>query len=95
MQKNSLGWKKFLALCSNVKDEKMMESLFELLLTIDEREDIANRVMIVKELLAEKNTQRDIAEKLEVSISKITRGSNAMKNLKPQLVDYLHKYLDK
>ncbi|HSW72281.1 MAG TPA: trp operon repressor [Chlamydiales bacterium] len=73
------GWRKFLKLSSKVKTPEMAELLFNLLLTLEEKEMLGQRIMIIKALMEEKMTQREIAEKYGVSISQITRGSNALK----------------
>lgn len=58
---------------------KELEKLLSLLLTFDEREQLASRVLIIQALLKGELTQREIAEKFNVSIAQITRGSNALK----------------
>jgi TrpR family trp operon transcriptional repressor len=51
------------------------------------------RCLIIKALLDQKNPQREIAENLKVSIAKITRGSNELKRISPQLKAYLEMIL--
>jgi len=85
------GWQGFLALCGIVKSPEEFDRFFELFLTLEEKEMLAKRFLIVKALHEEKLTQREIADQLGVSISQITRGSNAMK-----IIDFpLRKMLDK
>ncbi len=62
-----------------MKSEQDLVNLFNLFLTLEEKEIIASRTEIVKALLGEKMTQREIAQARGVSISQITRGSNALK----------------
>jgi TrpR family trp operon transcriptional repressor len=76
---NDDAWRKFIKLCLEMKNEKELQQFFELFLTYEERGDISRRLLLTKELLSKQLTQRAIAEKLNVSISKITRGSNALK----------------
>ena len=83
------GWDGFLQLCLRTQDEALLQSLLELLLTADERNDLAMRYLIVKELLAGEKTQRQIAQDLNVSIAKITRGSNELKRVKVEILEYL------
>ena len=52
--------------------------LLEDILTPQEIESLAERWQIVKELAAG-NSQREVAAKLNVSISKVTRGSRVLK----------------
>ena len=86
MQKD---WHDFLKLCSKLKSEKDLESLFNLFFTLEEKELLASRYVIIKALLEEKLTQREIADSCNVSISQITRGSNALKIADPKLKKFL------
>jgi len=76
-----------------IKDKKTLLLLFELLLTAEERADLAMRFSIIKELLAENKTQRQVAKELNVSIAKITRGSNELKRTNRKLLMYLKEKL--
>lgn len=63
---------------SSTTDRREMRQLFEDVFTDAEREDIAKRWYIFKELY--KGTpQRRIASDMEVSLCKITRGSKTLK----------------
>lgn len=92
---NQQGWEIFLDLCLKTKSTSMLEELFSLLLTAEERENFALRCMIVKNLLEQQQTQRQMAENLHVSIAKITRGSNELKRINPLLLKFLQKVLFK
>lgn len=59
--------------------------LFELLLTEDERQAIAGRLKVFQVLLEGQLSQRQIAAEYEVSIATITRCSNYLKNMSPEL----------
>jgi len=85
------GWPAFIELCSHFKRAEELEELFDLFFTLEEKEDLAKRFTILKALINEKMTQREIAEKLGVSISKITRGSNALKIISSHLREALKK----
>jgi len=85
------GWRAFIKLCCTFKKTEELEGLFDLFLTLEEKEDIDKRYTILKALLEEKLTQREIAENLGVSISKITRGSNALKIISQHLREALKK----
>lgn len=89
----SKGWQHFLDLCLSAKDHKTLSELFELFLTPEEKSSIETRCLIVKALLEEKTTQRQIAKDFTVSIAKITRGSNELKRISPKLLLFLQKYL--
>ncbi|MCX7126114.1 MAG: trp operon repressor [Gammaproteobacteria bacterium] len=84
-------WKSFLNLCLKSKDADELSRLLDCFLTIEEKESITDRFSIVKALLENKLTQRDMSEKLDVSIAKITRGSNALKTIDPKLKLFLEK----
>ncbi|EKD77242.1 MAG: Trp operon repressor [uncultured bacterium] len=84
-------WHKFLSLCLKAKNQTELSQLLDCFLTIEEKNDIADRYTIIQELLKEKLTQRDIALKYHVSIAKITRGSNALKSLSDNTIQFLKK----
>ena len=85
------GWKSFIHLCLASKSEEELSDLLELFLTPEEKESLSTRCLIVKELLLKEKTQRQMAQDLQVSIAKITRGSNELKRIKPALKAYLEK----
>lgn len=87
------GWNQFLHWCQQIEDEKQLNALFELVLTPEERSDIATRCQIIKELLIQEVNQRDISKNLNVSIAKITRGSNELKRTKAEIIEYVRKNL--
>lgn len=85
------GWRNFIKLCAAATKLEEIQELFDLFFTLEEKEDLGKRCLLVKELLEKKLTQREIAEQLSVSISKITRGSNALKVISNQLREDLKK----
>ncbi len=87
------GWRLFLELCLATKEDKLLSELFELLLTSEEIVSIETRSLIIKELLSQQYTQREMAEKLQVSIAKITRGSNELKRISARLRQFLLEQL--
>lgn len=87
------GWWGFLTLCSKIKSPEEFKRFFDLFLTIEEKETLARRFLIIKALQEGKMTQREIAEHFGVSISQITRGSNALKIIDPSLKKALEKLL--
>ena len=50
------------------------------LLTPEEYENIAKRMLILEALMKKELSQREIAKQYNVSIAKITRGSNELKS---------------
>lgn len=85
------GWWQFLELCTHVKTAEDFHDFFDLFLTKEEQEDIGTRCLIIRDLLQEEKTQREMAEALSVSISKITRGSNYLKLVGDKLRRFLIK----
>lgn len=91
MYMNEAGWRRFIKLCLATKNEKNLSTFFDLFLTPEEKDSLALRCLIIEELLKQEKTQRDIASDLHVSIAKITRGSNELKRMPPQLIEFLKK----
>jgi TrpR family transcriptional regulator, trp operon repressor len=89
LENNEGGWLDFLELCSKIKNPENFNRFFELFLTIEERENIASRYLIIKALLEGKITQRELAETHKVSIAQITRGSNALKTIDSEFKKFL------
>ncbi|MCB1081903.1 MAG: trp operon repressor [Chlamydiia bacterium] len=87
------GWRKFLELMAEESDLARLEELSRLLFTAEERDAISKRIRIIEELLKEEKTQREIAADFHLSIAKITRGSNALKEIGPKMKRVLKKKL--
>lgn len=85
MSSNKIGWQAFLKLCSKINSPKELGEIFDLFFTIEEKETLASRYLIIKTLIEGKLTQREIADLYKVSIAQITRGSNALKIISPEL----------
>lgn len=79
------GWQEFLSLCVEIESPEILGELFDLFFTIEEKETLASRFLIVRALVEGDLTQREIAESSKVSIAQITRGSNALKIISPKL----------
>lgn len=89
---NDAGLKLFIELCLKIKDASLLKNLFELFFTPEEKESIALRVLVIQKLIQQEKTQREIAKELNVSIAKITRGSNELKRMPESLIDFLKVY---
>ena len=85
------GWPAFLKLCGKFEHPEEFKDLFDLFLTLEEKEDIGKRYLILQAMLDGQMTQREIAEAIQVSISKVTRGSNALKIISDPLREALKK----
>lgn len=92
-KESNQGWDLFLTLCSKIKSREEWEKICSLFFTHEERETLASRTLIIKELLAKTKTQREISQTCDVSIAQITRGSNALKGIEPTLQNRLEKIL--
>lgn len=87
------GWKMFLDLCLQTKKSGSLDALFNLFLTIEEKEHLSSRMQIIRALLNEKLSQREISEAIQVSISQITRGSNALKITNSNFLKFLENFV--
>lgn len=94
-RKNKNGWRGFLKLCAKVKSSEEMAQLFDLFFTIEEKETLASRFLIIKALLEGDLPQREIADLHKVSIAQITRGSNALKIIPAKLKSALKSHIEK
>ena len=89
----STGWGKFIALCEAGINAGRFDELCDLLLTFEEKKQLATRVSLLQQLLIGEKSQREIAAYLGVSIAKITRGSNELKRGSTAIVDFLRSNL--
>ncbi len=87
------GWRMFLDLCLETKKAARLEEVLNLFLTIEEKEHLSSRMQIIKALLDGKLSQREISDEMKVSISQITRGSNALKIINSDLLKFLENYV--
>lgn len=90
-KKNEDSWRGFIQLCAKMQTPEEFDRFFGLFFTIEEKESLAARFLIIKALLEGRLTQREIAAKFKVSIAQITRGSNALKIIDEQLRKFLKK----
>lgn len=88
-QRSQEAWEGFLQLCLKPSSTKELGALFDLCFTIEEKETLASRFLIIKALCEGKLTQREIAKLYKVSIAQITRGSNALKIIDTKLKNLL------
>ncbi|PKG57204.1 trp operon repressor [Shewanella sp. Choline-02u-19] len=62
-------------------DHSALVTLFELLLTEEERSAVAGRLKVFQTLLRKEMSQRQIAQEYQISIATITRCSNYLKHM--------------
>lgn len=83
------GWHALIALLHQAESSERIHEILQLLLTAEEREQLADRVLLINALLKKDKPQRQISQDLNVSIAKITRGSNQLKETNPLLKEYI------
>ena len=83
------GWWDFLTLCAEIDSAAELHDFFGLFMTIEERRAMADRMLIIRDLVQGQKTQREMADELHVSIAKITRGSNSLKIISDRLREFL------
>ena len=71
-------WRSFVKLCATLSEDELTE-LFSLFLTVAERDDITDRYIILTTMLNSNMTHREIASGFNISLAKVSRGSNAIK----------------
>jgi TrpR family transcriptional regulator, trp operon repressor len=87
------AWQMLLEMLSKLRSAEQAGHLLQLIMTHEERETFAARTRVLQALLEGQLTQRQIAQQFGVSISQITRGSNALKEADPALVQFVQKQL--
>ncbi|MBA2728559.1 MAG: trp operon repressor [Parachlamydiaceae bacterium] len=89
------SWRSFLELCSKIHTPDELGRFFDLFLTHEEKETMSSRYLIIKSLIEDQVTQREISRQYHVSIAQITRGSNALKIIDPKLKKLLKTLFEK
>ena len=85
------GIKALIALLAKAPSEGLLSELFDLLFTLEEKVMINQRCLIIQALRKGDLSQREISQQLHASIAQITRGSNALKTISPELSRLLHE----
>lgn len=83
-----MSHKKLAQYISQLKNEEEVATFLEAVLTPSERSKIDERIRIFVELL-KGQPQRQIAEKLDVSITSVTRGSRVLKYDDPKIKEIM------
>jgi TrpR family trp operon transcriptional repressor len=78
---------------ANIDDPQLIENFLKSILTDNEARDISSRWELVK-LLDQGMSQRKIADKLKLSLCKITRGSKELKKENSAFKKVIRDYLD-
>ena len=85
----SCGWQKLFDWMESAQEVGLSNDLMRFLLTPEEYESIALRTLLIEDLLLKEKPQRQIAADHQISIAKITRGSNALKATSQELMTFL------
>lgn len=93
-QRDPQEWQQFIDLLTAAVQENKTEALLTMLLTSDERTSLGLRVQITRELLNNQHSQREIQQKLNTSAATITRGSNMLKTVDPDILSWVSKKLN-
>lgn len=92
---NKKSLSEIMLLLKKAPSDEIQTELLDLFFTDNELEQLVARYRIIKGLMAERETQRELSASLQLSIAKITRGSNALKRRSPALLTYLRKFFTK
>ena len=85
------GFAEFIEIIHKAKSLSQLKDLVTLLTTLDEQQSFGKRIQIIKTLIEGEKTQREIASDLNLSIAKITRGSNALKLISDDMKKFLER----
>lgn len=75
------GWQQLFTVFEKTENSNLRLQLFEAFTTQKERNALATRIEVAKALLSEKESQREIAKRLDICIATVTRGSQNLKSL--------------
>ena len=94
ISRNLEQWNAFLATLQTAFEQGKAHDLLTLLLTPDERDAVGLRLQIVAQLLDKNLSQREIQQNLNTSAATITRGSNMLKTMDPDFINWVKSQLD-
>ncbi|AUI65538.1 MULTISPECIES: trp operon repressor [Glaesserella] len=94
IQRDPNEWQQFIHLLKQAVEENKTEALLSMLLTADERSSLGLRVQIVQALLENQMSQREIQQQLNTSAATITRGSNMLKTVEPDILQWVNTKLN-
>ena len=94
ISRNLEQWNAFLATLQTAFEQGKAQDFLTLLLTPDERDTVGLRLQIVAQLLDKNLSQREIQQNLNTSAATITRGSNMLKTMDPDFINWVKSQLD-
>jgi len=92
--RNQRDFEVFANLFTKLEEMKEVRELFEVFLTQDERRMLGDRLCVIAEILEGNLAHRQIAKKLQLSISRITAGSKAVQKLPTANKAFLMKKIE-
>lgn len=94
ISRNLDQWNAFLTMLQTAFEQGKAQDFLTLLLTADERDAVGLRLQIVSQLLDKNLSQREIQQNLNTSAATITRGSNMIKTMEPDFMEWVKQQLD-
>ena len=94
ISRNLEQWNAFLQMLKIAFEENKAQEFLTLLLTADERDAVGLRLQIVSQLIDKNMPQREIQQNLNTSAATITRGSNMLKTMDPEFIDWIRNQLN-
>ena len=94
ISRNLEQWNAFLDMLKSAFEHGKAQDVLTLLLTADERDAVGLRLQIIAQLLDKNLPQREIQQNLNTSAATITRGSNMLKTMDPEFIDWIRNQLN-
>ncbi|EGT82306.1 putative trp repressor [Haemophilus haemolyticus M21639] len=94
ISRNLEQWNAFLQMLKTAFEENKAQEFLTLLLTADERDAVGLRLQIVSQLIDKNMPQREIQQNLNTSAATITRGSNMIKTMEPDFMQWMKQHID-
>ena len=94
ISRNLEQWNAFLDVLKTAFEQGKEQDVLTLLLTADERDAVGLRLQIIAQLLDKNLPQREIQQNLNTSAATITRGSNMLKTMNPEFIDWIRNQLN-
>lgn len=94
LSRNLPQWEAFISILRQAVNQGKEQELLTLLLTPDERDSVGLRLQIVNQLLNSSVSQREIQQNLNTSAATITRGSNMIKTMPPEFMQWIKQHLN-
>ena len=94
ISRNLEQWNAFLTTLQTAFEQVKAQDFLTLLLPPDDRDAVGLRLQIVAQLLDKNLSQREIQQNLNTSAATITRGSNMLKTMDPDFINWVKSQLD-